>query len=262
MRQDQVGTGVVEVLTIIANLEGRQESVFIVEEPELHLHPHQQRLMSKKLIEASQSNQVFVLTHAPMFIEPGELDAISRMWKVGSQTEKSSWPADLPSAEMATLRQNLRQPGAKEIFFARAVLLVEGEEEEAYLREIGPRLDFDLDAVDVSIVAVGGQDKSRYMPYMRLLSKLGIPFLCHRDHKTGTPQEWKEHFRFSNGEFQDVMKASGASALFKKAETVIGEYATHKPHIARYIGEHISLKTAPRVYNNLLQEVAELATNS
>lgn len=264
MEQSAVGTGVLEALTLIANLETRRGHVFVIEEPELHLHPHHQRALMREIVDVSAHNQAFVITHSPHFIEVEHLDGLMRMSTSpdGSRLSRlPSVPEEMSPEELATVKENLRFPEAREIFFARAVLLVEGATEAGFLQAVGPRVKYDLDSRGVTVIPVGGQEKGFYRPYLRLLDAMEMRYVCHRDKgPDGIPEELRHKFRFIGAEFEDYLRSEGLGDLLEEAEAKVG--VGHKPQVGRYIGTHIGRDRVPAKFMALLKEVCELADAS
>jgi predicted ATP-dependent endonuclease of OLD family len=98
---------------------------------------------------------------------------------MGENTQLSQFPTSLKPNDEAALVEALRNPRRRELVFARALGLVEGDTERAYFEAIAPRAGFNLDALGISIVSVKGD--SRYKPYLAYLTALGIPVKCLRD---------------------------------------------------------------------------------
>lgn len=74
-------------------------------------------------------------------------------------------------------------PGTNEAFFARAVILVEGDTEQLSLPIYLEALGFDCDLYGVSIIQVGG--KNQLPKYWRLLSKFNAPVIVIFDRDDG-----------------------------------------------------------------------------
>lgn len=261
IEQAHTGTGVLEALTLIANLEGRRGYVFVIEEPELHLHPHHQRALMREIVKVTDTNQVFVITHSPHFIDTEHLDGLTRVSASPNGTALSrlpNVPDEMSVEELATMKENLRFPEAREMFFARAVLLVEGPTEVGFLQTIGPRIGKDLDSHGVSLISVDGQEKGKYRPYIRILDAMGMRYLCHRDKgPTGIPPDQRARFRFIGAEFEDYLRAEGLGELLDEAEAAVG--VGHKPQVGRYVGSHVDQDRIPAKFIDLLKEICELA---
>ncbi len=60
---ENVGAGIAEMLIILTHVVAEQNKVFALDGPELHLHPHSQRLLSRFLRESSIQNQLVLATH-------------------------------------------------------------------------------------------------------------------------------------------------------------------------------------------------------
>lgn len=147
--------------------------------------------------------------------------------------------------------ETLREASNREVLFARAVLLVEGETEEAFLPTVAPRIGRDLDAASVSVLSVGGE--GGFDPYIRLLQSLGIPFRCLRDKGPGgSAQEYQKFFTFLGAEFEEFMRERRFGPLFEEAKKASG---ASKVRVGRYLGAHIEPNAVPEVFTKLLDEV-------
>lgn len=255
INQEAVGTGVVEVLTLIANLEGKTDSVLVLEEPELHLHPQSQRALQHMIVESSERNQIFVLTHSPYFIDANYLPGLSRMWMPGDSARLTSFPKNLKTKELATLRESFRELRQREVLSSRATLLVEGQTEEAFLQAIGPRMGLDTDAYGVTILSVKGE--GGYIPYIRLLESMEIPYLCHRDQQKGTPRKYKAKFRIIGAEFEEYFDQQGLGEIYREAEAAVEP--GNKVKIGRHLGIHMDPDKVPEKFKELLQEIISIA---
>ncbi len=253
---EQIGTGVLEVLTIITNLQERERSILVVEEPGTHLHPQAQKALQRVIVESAKSNQVFVLTHSPEFVNWADLDGLSRIWMKGVESQISRIDEEtLKDNDKAVLVESLRDPRRREVLFARGVGLVEGDTEEAYFEALAPRMGIDLDALGISVIAVGGE--SCYRPYLRYLKALSIPTFCQRDKApTGITDEFKPLFLFTDSEFEDYLKECNLESLLETAAKAVGRGS--KARIGRYCGEQIDLTKVPEKHREFLDKLATL----
>jgi hypothetical protein len=246
---DQTGTGVFEILTILTNLEGRSGFVFFIEEPGSHLHPQGQRALQRLILESSKVNQIFLLTHSPEFVNWVDLKGLTRVWMKDGVTYLSPFPSNLTANEEAALFNALRDIEKREMLFARAVLLVEGETERAFISSVAPKLDVNLDALGISVISVDGEDQ--YMPYIRFLDSLEIPFRCLRDKPGGgSAPGFQKYFKFAGAEFEDLMTKAGYGGLLRDAEA-----GRSKVRKGRYIGDRFDPTKIPTVYIESLKEI-------
>lgn len=76
VKHSEVGRGIVQVIPIIANTIINQGGMFIIEQPELHLHPGQQSKLASYLANSSKTfrNNYLIETHSEHFIKTIQLE--------------------------------------------------------------------------------------------------------------------------------------------------------------------------------------------
>lgn len=146
------------VIAIMKAFEERkkQGAIFLIEEPEMFLHPQMQRSLYKTIRNIGKTNQVIYITHSPHFVTIPEFDEIRIVSKNDNGTKyvQSSLPSDEKLKEK--FRKEL-DPERNELFFAKKVLIVEGDTEKLSLPEYAKRLKKDIDRNGCSIIEVGGK---------------------------------------------------------------------------------------------------------
>lgn len=174
---------------------GRERSlIFAIEEPELFLHPQTQKvfLNALKIIarggetdDPAKSDQVIFTTHSPNLVEVKDYVSICLIRKQGKETRVSQVLEDIFD-ENQEKKEEFRlivefDPERNELFFARKVMLVEGDTEKVCFRVIAEKMGSDLYKTGVSIIECGGKDK--IMPFIHILNRFKIPFLvvCDQD---------------------------------------------------------------------------------
>jgi len=183
-----------------------------LEEPELYLHPQAQRHLAKVLKElASTGYQVIISTHSAAFLDTEFFDSIGRVIKIDDPANKPAKHTSLITCSVTRLIDHCRKTGVQkekvtpdsirefykttsnprlnEGFFARLLILVEGETEELTLPIYLNRLGIDCDALGISIVPVNG--KSQIPKYWRLYSQFEIPIIVAFDND-GTSTDAKK----------------------------------------------------------------------
>jgi len=73
---ENVGAGIGEMIIILTHLVYSKDLIFGLDLPEMQFHPHAQRLLLKVLEENSKNNQILIVTHSPMLLNPKKLENI------------------------------------------------------------------------------------------------------------------------------------------------------------------------------------------
>lgn len=162
------------VLAILKAFEEtrRKGAIILIEEPEMFLHPQMQRSLYKTIREIGRTNQVIYTTHSPHFVSVPEYDEVVLVRKSGEGTyvRRSDLPAN--SRRHEKLIKEL-DPERNELFFARRLLLVEGDTEKLAFPVYAGRIGLDLDREGATIVEVGG--KRNLKEFAEIAISFGIP---------------------------------------------------------------------------------------
>jgi len=178
--QEHFGAGVVEIIILLTHLKDYRGYVFMIDEPELHLHPHAKRLVAKLIQNASEQNQVICITHSAEFVRLDrfedlivirDIDGVSRIIKIQSNS--------LQQDEIAKLRR-IVDTDQKEFLFARRALLIEGDTEMGAMPTLSQKLKYDLDFYGVSLLNIGG---NYFVSFIKMLDRFELPHLvmCDKD---------------------------------------------------------------------------------
>ncbi len=171
----QLGGGVQNslVIAILRAFEERRKhgAIFLIEEPEMYMHPQMQRSLYRTLRDIGTTNQVIYTTHSPHFVTIPEYNEVVLVTKDndGTKTRTSSLPITAQRKEK--LRKEL-DPERNELFFAKKLVLVEGDTEKLAFPEYAMKLKIDLDREGVTVVEVGGK---RNLPeFVNIAKSFGI----------------------------------------------------------------------------------------
>ena len=171
------------------NKEVGPVNMLMVEEPELYMHPHMERKMKDVLYQIAQggSFQVICTTHSPVFLDMADKhESIVLLEKyengvIKKQVEEEIFPGDTFQEQKDRLRMILSfDPTVNEIFFARRIVLVEGDTEIAVFREVAKLLGVELhQEKDTTLINCRGK---RTIPaFMRVLNHFGKKYFVLHD---------------------------------------------------------------------------------
>jgi putative ATP-dependent endonuclease of OLD family len=172
-----------ELLLLAQENEGNK--LLLIEEPEAHLHPQRQLRVMKFMEEQAKKKrmQIIVTTHSPNLASAIKLDNIVMihnrrpfsMARASTQLERSDY----------RFLQRFLDVTKANLFFARGVMIVEGDTENILLPTLASLIDRDFTEHGVSIVNVGGVGLRRYARIFQRKHKedgqLGIPVACVAD---------------------------------------------------------------------------------
>lgn len=151
--------------------------IYCIEEPEAHLHPHQQRKLADYLANTLKS-QVIITTHSPQIACEFPPESIIRLFDNRPDTLAAcNGCSDFIEGSVIQFGYRLNILPA-ECFFSRVVLLVEGPSEYLFYKALAPAIDIDLDRLNISILNVEGVG---FNTYVDLLTNLEIDWVIRTD---------------------------------------------------------------------------------
>jgi len=161
-----------------------QVPFLLIEEPEAHLHPQHQALFMEVLAaraskpdpqksQTHQQVQVLLTTHSPQLAASAELETMTltvghRAYPLGREHTR------LEPEDYEFLRRFLDATKAN-LFFARALIVVEGDGEHLLLPAIAEKLGRPLSGYGVSLVNVGHRGLFRYSRILQRTIGNAIP---------------------------------------------------------------------------------------
>ncbi|MCF1751376.1 ATP-dependent nuclease [Mariniradius sediminis] len=183
----------IAILKAYSQLKLNNNTPLFIDEPELFLHPQAQRNFYKVLCELAESGtQIFYTTHSPNFLNVGRFNEVFLVRKSPDKgtyvrcAKPSLFIEDLTirhgisSSEEDLLlhfKNSYEETGdtqkANEGFFAKRIILVEGQSETLLLPYFFDLIGFDYIAKGITIVRCGS--KGEIDRFYRLYTEFGIP---------------------------------------------------------------------------------------
>jgi len=145
--------------------------VLLFEEPELYLHPRAQRQLMAALGTFAEEHQVIVTTHAPGFFRPGT-DGFACLRKTADGVRVH--PVDL-QIDNRDAYQIIQHENNEAAFFARRVVLVEGDSDTFTYPHLAKLLNAKWDHIDQNIMFVKIEGKGNIRRYRSFFKQFDVP---------------------------------------------------------------------------------------
>ena len=150
---------------------------YAIEEPEVHLHPHQQRKLSE-YIQNHFNDQVLITSHSPHIASRFDPESIVRLYPQAKYTHAACGGCSTMLQKVILDFGYRLNSLSAEVFFADGVFLVEGASEVLFYHALAKALSIDLDRLNISIISVEGIG---FKPYVAVCNALNIPWVLRTD---------------------------------------------------------------------------------
>lgn len=158
-------------------------TIVAVEEPENHIAPHLIGKLINKLndIGTKKNSQTIITSHSPSIVKRLQPEDL-RYFRLCQETLCTKVRnITLPAKEKLEDQYKYIKEAVKaypELYFAKLVILGEGDSEEIVLSKFFDSFDRNIDASGISIVPLGGRHVNHFW---RLLNDINIPFITLLD---------------------------------------------------------------------------------
>lgn len=155
-----------------------QTTIFVIEEPEAHLHPTLQSMTLRKILQLI-NNQIIITTHSQQVALEFKPNSIIRLYYNSNFETEIAKNGCSKEIEVNTLNFAYRNNIINgEMFFADIVFLVEGISEKLLYKEISKQFKIEIEKYNIVILSVDGVG---FEVYTEILNSLGIPFVIRTD---------------------------------------------------------------------------------
>ena len=153
-------------------------TILAIEEPEAHLHPVNQRLIYRDVIQNS-SNSVLLTTHSTHITAIAPIDSIVHLQddREGGTVIHATATMPMCDGEFLDVERYLDVKRG-EIYLGKAVILVEGIAEEYLIPRFADLLGKPLDEKGIIVCNI---NCTNFTPYVKLLRSLDIPYAVITD---------------------------------------------------------------------------------
>lgn len=223
----------------------KEVTIFCIEEPEAHLHPHQQRKLADYLND-SLKGQVLISSHSPQIASEFSPNSIIRLYNRNNETKAASEGCSQiidDAFEDFGYRMSIIPA---EAFFADVVFLVEGPSEELFYKTLASQIDIDLDLLNISVLMADGVG---FGTFIAILQSLEIDWVLRTDNDISKVAN-KEYYRFAGvqrcvGFYKKYVKANDdTESLLELHQSNLSGFADKVPteqHLAaaQVVAKHL-----------------------
>lgn len=277
------------VIALLLMISKQETNVIIgLEEPELFLHPSALYVLNGAMQARSLQSQVIYSSHSPFLINVTRPKNIARVYKLQGETKVVQLPFFsywiTPKGELEVERDIDAQRNL--LFFARAVILVEGPTEFLCLPTFANKIGVDLAKKGIILVEVNG--KPNLKNYSNYLNDFKIPHIIVYDmDEINAPlnsiieslgvstfpldfdfedmlakdignEKTNELLQTAYGETYQKYKQDYRIRGLEEGEKISKFLQASKPFAARHIAEIVSAETMPKTIKDIINKAVLL----
>lgn len=174
---ERMGEGFKRLFVMLFYVYHPDYDIVLIDEPEMHLHPTLIKKFVQVLKDKKLSNQIFLTTHSPVFVQP---EHIAHLWRVSRDENRNTKVYQLAGSGISLDPNRLEQEldaDNSEMFFADKVLLVEGVSDRILMRGLIDR--FYRGDLDIKVIFANSKDNIDV--YAKVFEAFRIPYLIMLD---------------------------------------------------------------------------------
>lgn len=175
-----VGAGVrsiyiLSLLQVYQTLKNNN-TIFVVEEPELYLHPQLQKSMAKTISDISKRNQVFFTTHSPLMLRDFQSDDIRNV-----KLNETDYHTEIETTKLDDILDEIGY-STQDIINTDFIVFVEGPSDKEVI-ELLIKKYYDIDNERITVIDTKSCNNIVFYASLRFLekTKMGDNFVIIRD---------------------------------------------------------------------------------
>lgn len=262
-----MGSGIQSAIVIALIQAYRQlrktGAILLIEEPEVYLHPHARRYFFNLLKElAEQDNQVYYATHSTEFVSLPDYEDLCIVRKTPLEGTRLNQAQGLviPPASKEELKLLTQFDASRnELFFARKIVLVEGEHDKIVLPYIFELKNTDINEAGISIIDAGGKENLEFI--IKTVEAFSIPFIVIYDEDRNA-NNYATYHDGPNGLNAKIRATVGDDTLvfvmdpdFEGILGVSGKNLREKINMVKTL----DITTIPQILNNAIDKLLSIS---
>ena len=178
-----VGAGVrsiyiLSLLQVYQTLKNNN-TIFVIEEPELYLHPQLQKSMAKTISDISKKNQVFFTTHSPLMLRDFQSEDIRNV-----KLNETDYRTEIETTKLDDILDEIGY-STQDIINTDFVIFVEGPTDKKVIKLLIKKY-YDIDIERITVIDTKSCNNIVFYASLRFLEKtrIGDNFVIIRDSDT------------------------------------------------------------------------------
>lgn len=250
----QVGAGLAEITYLLSASYGMKNSVILLDEPSVNLHPSLMKSLMRYIERSENQNQFIIITHSAELTQYELFESNADIMYVRKSNQRSTITSlkDKTKEWFEENRSKFKHQIDGRIFFGKCIILTEGESDRNLLGIANylslQDASIDLENNDIAIISIGGS--SNFDKYRRFLDGFKIPYIILADYdaKRFFPEHGiinkegisgSDHiYLISCGDLEKFMSEIDIDAYTE----AVNEFKGSKPLIAYEFAKKVSMK--------------------
>ena len=171
------GSGIREILFLLAKYFDTEKSVIFMDEPAMNLHPTLiKKLMREIFSKGDEQNQLIIITHSPTILSNTKLLTTSNIIRISKNKTSIVIQPSIDNKKWIINQIPIFHLLKLDVLFSKGVILVEGPSDVIFFNALLDRIrDLNYYVDDIMIIGTGGSKSMK--KFGRFMHIFEIPFL-------------------------------------------------------------------------------------